>query len=650
MIAATVTYQQAFSRPKSASFVIMQSFEFRWRETKNAFLPITPYATSDFLSRALPDLEICVLWLCLLLFFSQNAHAISSIQISVESVDAPAGQLKNAKFQVDLKGAEPTLKLMGALKPTNEKAFIPFDLQCGKFKTDRIGEIDCLNGNLASKPINAPFSIHFVSYPNDFSADILLNGASFTDEAGLHAGEKLVGNIKLAAKKANDIWRWNGLISWTQGELFWQPFYFGKAGNAFEISGTFKQPMLNIENAGLLVNEVGKMSATAQINTQTKTLENVKVNAQNVDFAGLYNVFLKPKLEKSAFGNLEVSGKANWQFEVKNLQPTRFELNLTDANIEDKNSKFGFSHINAHIPWDYDEARNISLGYKSGHLLKLALGETNLNAEVNRYALTSPQLTLPVLDGALNFEDVSAAWLGENWVWHLRMDLKPITMNQFSKALGWPEMKGKIDGQIPLITYANKQLNMDGAMQFNAFKGSVSMNDLRIDDPLGVVPRLYANLDMRDIDLGDLTRTFNFGAIEGKLEGKVTDLQLENWKPVNMNANIQTMDGKHLKKISQRAVENITALGGEGTAAALQRTFLRFFKEFNYEKIGMSCKLRQDVCEMGGVESTPSGYIIVKGKGVPTVNVNGFTQKVSLSDLIGRMKRITDTNTKVIVK
>ena len=117
-----------------------------------------------------------------------------------------------------------------------------------------------------------------------------------------------------------------------------------------------------------------------------------------------------------------------------------------------------------------------------------------------------------------------------------------------------------------------------------------------------------------------------------------------------LDASIQTGEGKHLKKISQRAVENITALGGEGTAAALQRTFLRFFKEFNYEKIGLSCKLRQDVCEMGGVESTATGYVIVKGKGIPSVNVNGYTQRISLSDLLGRIKRITDGNTKAIVK
>ena len=327
-----------------------------------------------------------------------------------------------------------------------------------------------------------------------------------------------------------------------------------------------------------------------------------------------------------------------------------FELNLKDADIQDKNNKFAFSHVNAHIPWDYDIPQDITLAYQSGYLLNLPLGETNLKAVVNRYSVTSDQLTLPILDGALNFQDVSAAWLGENWVWHLRMDLKPITMNEFSKALGWPEMNGKIDGQIPLITYANKQLIMDGAMQFNAFKGSVRMDNLHIDDPLGVVPRMYANLDMRDIDLGEITRTFNFGAIEGKVEGKVSNLQLENWKPVHMDARIQTMDGDHVKKISQRAVENITALGGEGTAAAMQRTFLRFFKEFNYEKIGMSCKLREDVCEMGGVESTPTGFIIVKGSGVPAVTVNGYTKYVSLNDLLGRMKRITDSNTKAIVK
>jgi len=60
--------------------------------------------------------------------------------------------------------------------------------------------------------------------------------------------------------------------------------------------------------------------------------------------------------------------------------------------------------------------------------------------------------------------------------------------------------------------------------------------------------------------------------------------------------------------------------------------------------------LRRDVCEMGGVESTPTGYVIVKGKGIPAVNVNGYTKRISLSDLLSRINRITDGNTKAIVR
>jgi hypothetical protein len=583
-------------------------------------------------------------------FLSQTAHAISSLQISVGEIVAPVGELKNAKFQVDLKGDAPTLKLNAELKPSNDKTFTAFSLNCTPFISDRVGELECLNGLFSANKINVPLSARFTSFPNDFAAHIDFKEASFSNETGLHAGEKLTGKVILAAQKQADTWHWSGIFNWTEGELYWEPFYFGKANNNFAIGGTFKAPKLYVTDASLEVNEIGTMSASAQINTQTKVVEDVKVVAKDVDFAGLYALVLKPMVEKSAFGNLKVSGKADWQFDAKNLQPTSFELNLKDANINDLNGKFALSDINAHIPWNYDTPKMVTLAYSRGHMLNIPLGNTRLQAELNRYSVTAPSLVFPVLDGVIKVEDVSAAYLDQQWVWHLKMLLEPISMNAFSKALSWPEMQGKIDGQVPLITYAAKQLNMDGKMQFNMFNGSVMMDGLRIDDPLGTAPKLYANLQMRNIDLGDLTRTYNFGAIEGKLEGEVKDLQLENWKPVRMDARIQTADGKHLKKISQRAVENITALGGEGTAAALQRTFLRFFKEFNYEKIGLSCQLRGDVCKMGGVESTPNGYIIVKGKGAPSVNVNGFTEYVSLSDLIARLKRITDRNSKVIVK
>ncbi|MDZ4211260.1 MAG: hypothetical protein U1C59_06065, partial [Methylotenera sp.] len=132
--------------------------------------------------------------------------------------------------------------------------------------------------------------------------------------------------------------------------------------------------------------------------------------------------------------------------------------------------------------------------------------------------------------------------------------------------------------------------------------------------------------------------------------GDIKGLEMQNWKPVKFDAAVQSSPGKYPKKISQRAVENISALGGGGAAAAVQRSFLRFFKQFNYGKIGFSCRLYNDICYMDGIESTNGGYVIVKGSGIPAITVLGYNRTVGWSELLARIKRVTDGNSTAIVK
>jgi hypothetical protein len=42
--------------------------------------------------------------------------------------------------------------------------------------------------------------------------------------------------------------------------------------------------------------------------------------------------------------------------------------------------------------------------------------------------------------------------------------------------------------------------------------------------------------------------------------------------------------------------------------------------------------------------------VIVKGQGLPAVNVNGYSQRISWSDLLARIKRITDGNSKAVIQ
>lgn len=582
-----------------------------------------------------------------------------TLLVSSEQLKMQPYQVRQPRILLDLKPQNhlPVLSFYAEVKTVQDEAWGTFHLNCQVPQQAASETWECDDGLYHDERSHIPFNVLVTPTwkaqdqhgpaAKGVEVELSVHEAKFSDVEGLHAGDKLTGKINLSAHEQASGWRWQGVFEWQQGELFWQPFYFAEGNKRFVIRGVYHQPYIDIEQSTLELQGVGTLHSQSRINLISKAFDFLKVNANDVDFNGVYQTFIQPLIPNSAFGHLQVSGKADWSFEAQGLQPLKFHLKIADASMEEQTGKFGFSHFNADIPWDYDHPQSIQMGYQSGHLLNIPLGSTQWQAEVNRYAITSPSLRLPILDGVLDFQDVSAAWINQSMVWHLSMAMQPISMSSFSQALDWPVMRGQITGVIPLVTYANRELRMAGEMQFKLFNGKVGMSDLNIEDPLGVVPKLHANFVMRDIDLGEITRTFNFGSISGKLEGDIQNLRLQNWQPVAMNAFVRTVDGPFEKKISQRAVENITALGGVGTAAALQRTFLRFFKSFGYEKIGISCELRGDICKMGGIDQVPGGFAIVKGQGVPSVNVNGYTEYVSWKDVLARMQRVTDSNTKI---
>jgi hypothetical protein len=99
-------------------------------------------------------------------------------------------------------------------------------------------------------------------------------------------------------------------------------------------------------------------------------------------------------------------------------------------------------------------------------------------------------------------------------------------------------------------------------------------------------------------------------------------------------------------RISQRAVTNLSSIGGGSSgsvAAALQGGFLRFFDEFRYDRLGLSCRLANDVCVMGGVLPAPGGYYIVKGAGLPRINVIGSQNRVAWTTLVRQLGSIMES-------
>lgn len=574
-------------------------------------------------------------------------HTIADIH--AKKIEYNQLEARNAQLHLD---DQPNAKIsvLAEVKQKQDKQWAKAKLLCIVPKNLQKDTWHCESGQYQAAHIDLPFNLHLTPRPNGFNANLHLTEASFSDEAGLHAAEKLSGDLEFNLTKEALGYRWQNTLNWAGGEMFWQPFYFNGGGHQLSASGMVNENTVTVETATLKLKNVGDLAFSGQIRRSDFSIIALDANMPSLDLSEAYPMIFKPLLEKTAFNNADIDGKAALKVSVRNAEIKTFELKLQDVNIDDKNKKFAFYNINAQLPWNYDEAKKVSLAYSGGHLLNLPLGAANLHAEVNRYSLTSPNLTLPILDGALKLSDVSAARIGTDWYWHLQAQLIPVSMADFSRALNLPVMQGKASAEIPLVTYSAGNLTADGEMVLNVFDGTATITNLTMRNPLGIAPRLNADIALRHLDLGNLTRTFSFGAIEGKLDGDIDDLQLQNWKPVKFDAEVHSSPGKYPKKISQRAVENISALGGAGAAAAIQRSFLQFFKQFNYEKIGLSCKLRNDVCEMNGIASTDGGYIIVKGSGIPAITVLGYNHSVGWSELLARVKRVIDGNTKAVVK
>jgi hypothetical protein len=187
---------------------------------------------------------------------------------------------------------------------------------------------------------------------------------------------------------------------------------------------------------------------------------------------------------------------------------------------------------------------------------------------------------------------------------------------------------------------------VNGDIKINIFDGELTARGFTVTDILGRAPSLTTSISGRNIDLALLTGTLKFGKIEGRLDTDLTDLELSAWKPTRGEFRFYSSPGDYRKRISQQAVQNISALGGAGAAAAVQRSVLRFFEEFGYQRIGVSCKLEDGKCDMGGVKNAPAGFVMVEGGGVPAISVLGFNRRVSYTELVSRVTGAIESNEK----
>jgi hypothetical protein len=452
------------------------------------------------------------------------------------------------------------------------------------------------------------------------------------------------------ARQRGDDWQFDVSVSSTQGQAYAQPIFVDFGAHALRASaaGTFSGGRaLTLERFAVDHAQVAQASGRVVLDFKNEQpLRSLTLRLASLEFPGAYQSYLQPLLLDTNFKAMKTAGKLAGEVELADGAPRSVDLTLDDLTFDDGARAFAVESLTGAVHWRGDnqaKSDDSILRWRGGALLGLAVGPSELkfNGSGRQFRLLQPT-RIPLLDGALALESFRIRNAGlPSVAFMVDAALEPIDVKRLCQAFGWPEFGGRLGGTFSKLRMREGVVTLGTTLSAQVFDGNVTLSDLRLQDPFGKWPRFSSDVALENLDLELMTGAFSFGRITGRLSGRVDGLRLFNWAPVAFAARFYTPPGDRSKhRISQRAVENIGSIGGggAGVAAALSSGFMRFFDDFNYERLGLSCRLENDVCAMDGVAPAANGgYYLVKGKGLPRIDVIGSSRRVDWPRLVQQL-------------
>lgn len=226
------------------------------------------------------------------------------------------------------------------------------------------------------------------------------------------------------------------------------------------------------------------------------------------------------------------------------------------------------------------------------------------------------------------------------------LELVDVDVARVAEAAGFPSVPGRMRGRLGTLRLDADALRVDGGLELEVFGGVVRLSKLFVDAPFSRVPEFGLDAAVEDLDLGQLASQLGVGEVRGVLEGEVRGLVMAAGQPVAFDADLHTVKRRGVSQsIGVRAIVQLGVLGG-GDSGSITGRLLKMIDRYRYSALGIRCRLRNDVFEVRGVETDDGKDYIVKGSLLPpSVSVVSHSQVVSFSEMLRRIRRITEMGT-----
>lgn len=461
----------------------------------------------------------------------------------------------------------------------------------------------------------------------------------FDTPGGAVAGQGLDGNGRFSLDTTTGPARIELDGSLRRGEVLLGPIYARLPDHPVQLTLHANAQNGAFELSRLRLNDADALQLDGALAFDAKgTLKSLRLDHLRANFPAAYQRYGEAWLSTLGLRDMRIAGQLSGSLDLRADGPHAFAFNTDGLNLADADGRLAVDGLRGGLDWASEGERPATtLGWRSLQFHRLIHGaaQSRWQSRSGTLALQQPVL-VPLLEGQLRIGQLDwrpAAAQGQRLA--ASLTLTGVDMAAFSRAMGWPAFPGTLGGAIPSLRWVDDRFELDGGLSASVFGGFVDVTDLTLQQPFGATPVLTGDISLKQLDLAAITSVFDFGSITGPLDGSIEGLRLVNWSPVAFKASLLAGEGG---RISQRAVNNLTSVGGGGVAAGLQGAVLKLFKTFGYRRIGLSCTLQGTLCRMSGLEATDDGYTIVEGSGLPRLQVVGHQTQVDWPTLVRRLQ------------
>ncbi len=566
---------------------------------------------------------------------------------SAQLTGAAGGALSNAQVKIVLSAASNTLQLDMVQGKAQASVALPLDQPTHAQISLKNLPLSWLqgvlasvwSGHLGSGRLDAELALDVRQAGVQSSGQFTLSGAGFDTPTGTLAAQGLSGSGRYTLDKASEPASIDLDATLRGGQLLLGPIFARLPGHPVQLGlhaemqhgGAIELSRLRVTDADALQLD-GALAFDAG-----NHLTMLKLERFHASFPAAYQRYGQAWLSTLGLRNMSMTGQLSGSLDLRPDGLHSFAFSTDGLDLADGDGRLAISGLQGGLDWAAQGDRPATtLGWRSLQLYRIPNGAALSHWQSRAGALSLQQpLQIPVLKGQLRvsaFDWRPAAAKGQRLATSLV--LTGIDMAAFSRAMGWPAFPGTLAGAIPSLRWVDNHFELQGGLTANLFGGFVDITRLSLQQPFGPSPVLSADMRLQQLDLAAITSVFDFGSISGRLDGSVDGLRLVNWSPVAFKASLLAGSGG---RISQRAVNNLTTVGGGGIAGGLQGMVLKLFKTFGYSRIGLNCTLQGAVCKMSGLNSDSGGYTIVEGSGLPHLQVIGHQTEVDWPTLVTRL-------------